>query len=140
MLAAVAAARSTRATPRGAPRGLQMRAFVAFFVLASAFAVRVDDDAQESAPSVTSYWPGPPVGASDCAAALSTQPVCEDAGGGVWTFFKGEFGAEFLLALPAAFSAWERGRLVATFGCGSMRPFYYFSPNQCVAIAQTRVS
>jgi hypothetical protein len=49
-------------------------------------------------------------------------------------FFRGEFGAEFLLALPAAYAAWRRGALVETRGCGDMAPFYYFSgANQCVS-------
>ena len=116
-----------------------MRTSAVFFALATVLAVRLDDNAQAPSSSDAWYWPGPSVGSADCAAALSTQPICEDADGGVWTFFKGEFGTELLLALPAAFSAWERGRLVATFGCGDMHPFYYFSTNQCVA-APTRLS
>jgi hypothetical protein len=78
------------------------------------------------------FWPGPPPGVADCAAALATQPICEDDAGGVHVFFRGEFGAEFLLALPAAYAAWTQHKLVAMRGCDNAAPLYFFSPNQCV--------
>jgi hypothetical protein len=60
---------------------------------------------------------------------MALQSLCVDADGGTYIFHEGEFGAELILALPAAYAAFQRNALVETRGCGDMAPFYaWFSP------------
>jgi hypothetical protein len=77
------------------------------------------------------HFPAPRNGTGSCVAALKArvQFACEDAEGHVHIGSTGEFGAELIWALPAAYAAWKRGVLGSTLGCGPVAPFYWFSPN-----------
>lgn len=60
-------------------------------------------------------------GGKHCCRDSSTQQIS--------TFHKGEFGIELIVVLPLAYAAWLRGELEATYGCGEVAAFYFFSPN-----------
>ena len=102
------------------------RSVVAFLCIAT-----TSCNASLAMASADTFWPGPPENAT-CTEALFNQSVCEDDTG-VSVFFRGEFGTEFLMALPVAFAAFKQGRLAETRGCGAVSDLYYFSAKQCVA-------
>lgn len=73
--------------------------------------------------------------AAECDALLSNATdlapsyCCLDASTGrLHTFFRAEFGWEFVVALPVAYAAFQRGQLGRTWGCGDVAPLYFFSP------------
>ena len=76
-------------------------------------------------------YPGPENVSLGCAASVAQrgQSICEEPDGHLHVAFQGEFGAEFLLALPVAYAAYRRGKLASTLGCGYVSVLYFFSPS-----------